>query len=152
MAPPVSCCFSQQIGFHTQPLHWCPGGFSLIYKQITQQCYMTHMGTHLYFTSALLFFFPFTLLQLLLAGRLVQTLPVWHNYHTSANRIYYKMVQYQKVHHKTFYSFKRVPLDTNYWISRSFANLFCNPTNNSVTHTILYMNSLTVDQQDVYLT
>jgi hypothetical protein len=39
---------------------------------------MTHMGAHIYITSALLFFFSFTLLLLFLAGQLAQTLPVWH--------------------------------------------------------------------------
>jgi hypothetical protein len=32
--------------------------------------------THIYITSALLFFFSFTLLSLFLAGRLAQTLPI----------------------------------------------------------------------------
>jgi hypothetical protein len=39
---------------------------------------MKHMGTHIYITLALLFFFSFTLLPLFLVGRLAQTLPVWH--------------------------------------------------------------------------
>ncbi len=38
------------------------------------------METHKYITSALLFFFSFTLLPLFLVGRLAQTLPVWYSY------------------------------------------------------------------------
>jgi hypothetical protein len=39
---------------------------------------MTHMGTQIYITLALLFFFSFTLLPLFAACWLAQTLPVWH--------------------------------------------------------------------------
>jgi hypothetical protein len=39
---------------------------------------MTQTATHIYITLALLFF-SFTLLPLFLAGRLAQTLPIWHN-------------------------------------------------------------------------
>jgi hypothetical protein len=39
---------------------------------------MTYMGTHIYITSILLFFLVLTVLQILLAGRLAQNLPVWH--------------------------------------------------------------------------
>jgi hypothetical protein len=41
--------------------------------------------THIYITSALLFFFPFYTSSTLLAGWLVQTLPVWHKYIYNAN-------------------------------------------------------------------
>jgi hypothetical protein len=39
----------------------------------------THGHTYIHQKSALLFFFSFTLLPLFLAGRLAQTLPVWHS-------------------------------------------------------------------------
>jgi hypothetical protein len=52
------------IRFHTYLLHCYLGGFSLMYKKTTQQRYMTHMETHIYITSALLFFFLLFFLHL----------------------------------------------------------------------------------------
>ncbi len=46
------------------PLHCYLDGFSLMYKQTTQQRYTTHMDTHIHITSALLFFFSSFLLSL----------------------------------------------------------------------------------------
>ncbi len=48
--------------------------------------YMTNMGTRIYITSALLFFFSSILLPSFLAGRLAQTLSVWHNNSLASSR------------------------------------------------------------------
>jgi hypothetical protein len=49
----------------------------------TSAIHHIHTGTHIYMTSILLFILFFTLLPLLLAGRLPLTLPVRHSYLTT---------------------------------------------------------------------
>jgi hypothetical protein len=46
---------------------------------------MTHMGTHIYITSILLFFLLLTLLPFFLAGQLAQTLP-FSEYHYTCTK------------------------------------------------------------------
>ncbi len=55
---------------------------SLLFGRLLTNAQVNNTAAHiyLYITSALLFFFSFTLLPLFLAGRLAQSLPIWHSY------------------------------------------------------------------------
>ncbi len=85
LAHSVSCFLFQRIKFHTQPLH-CLTGRLLTIVQVNNMAALhdTYTDTHIYITLILLFIFFFILLPLPLAGRLSQTLPVWHNYSIEA--------------------------------------------------------------------
>ncbi len=47
---PVSCCLLQRFKFHTQR-PCCLGGFSLMYKETSQQLYMTHGHMYIHHTD-----------------------------------------------------------------------------------------------------
>jgi hypothetical protein len=79
LAHQVSCCLSQQLKFHAHPSLLAGQLSTDVQVNNTAAPHLMYIDTPIYITFILLFILFFTLLLLSLAGRLAQTLPVWHN-------------------------------------------------------------------------
>jgi hypothetical protein len=79
LSRPVSCCSLQRLKFHAHPSILAGQFTTDVQVNNTAVPHLIHIYTHIYIKFILLSVFFFTLLPPPLAGRLAQTLPVWHN-------------------------------------------------------------------------
>jgi hypothetical protein len=80
LAHPASCCSPQWLKFHAYPSRLAGQLYNKVQVNNTVVPHLMHTYTHIHITFALLSVSFFTLLPPHSAGRLAQTLPVWHNY------------------------------------------------------------------------